>query len=128
MGSTIGLMANSGSVTYRASKAALQYCREEAASLEWGREGVACLLTFPSGLGQRRIWVARKPISNRPVSITGMHKVIATITTVSNGHFFDYTGRNSHGKDARIFVALPHCAFCSFQCSKGKEPQNNREQ
>ena len=89
MGS-IGLMASSGSVTYRASKAALNAV-VKAASLEWGPKGVTCM-TFHPGWVKTDMGGAEADIEPA-VSITGMRKVIANATPESNGRFFDYTGK-----------------------------------
>ena len=89
MGS-IGLMAASGSVTYRASKAALNAV-VKAASLEWGPKGVTCM-TFHPGWVKTDMGGAEADIEPA-VSITGMRKVIANATPESNGRFFDYTGK-----------------------------------
>jgi NAD(P)-dependent dehydrogenase (short-subunit alcohol dehydrogenase family) len=89
MGS-IGLMSNSGSVTYRASKAALNAV-VKAASLEWGPQGVTCL-TFHPGWVKTDMGGAGADIEPA-VSIAGVRKVIANATPESNGHFFDYTGK-----------------------------------
>ena len=89
MGS-IGLMSGSGSVTYRASKAALNAV-VKAASLEWGPQGVTCL-TFHPGWVKTDMGGAGADIEPS-VSITGMRKVIASAMPESNGRFFDYTGK-----------------------------------
>ena len=89
MGS-IGLMAASGSVTYRASKAALNAV-VKAASLEWGPKGVTCM-TFHPGWVKTDMGGAEADIEPA-VSIAGMRKVIANATPGSNGRFFDYTGK-----------------------------------
>ena len=88
MGS-IGLMAGSGSVTYRASKAAVNAV-VKAASLEWGPKGVTCM-TFHPGWVKTDMGGANADIEPA-ASIAGMRKVIAAATPVSNGRFFDYTG------------------------------------
>ena len=88
MGS-IGLMSGSGSVTYRASKAALNAI-VKAAALEWGPQGVTCL-TFHPGWVKTDMGGANADIEPA-VSIAGMRKVIAGATPKSNGRFFDYTG------------------------------------
>ena len=88
MGS-IGLMAGSGSVTYRASKAALNAV-VKAASLEWGPKGVTCL-TFHPGWVKTDMGGTGADIEPA-VSIAGMRKVIANASPESNGRFFDYTG------------------------------------
>ena len=89
MGS-IGLMSGSGSVTYRASKAALNAV-VKAASLEWGPQGVTCLTFHP---GWVKTDMGGEGADIEPsVSITGMRKVIANATPESNGRFFDYTGK-----------------------------------
>lgn len=89
MGS-IGLMASSGSVTYRASKAALNAV-VKAASLEWGPKGVTCM-TFHPGWVKTDMGGAEADIEPA-VSIAGVRKVIANATPESNGRFFDYTGK-----------------------------------
>ena len=89
MGS-IGLMASSGSVTYRASKAALNAV-VKAASLEWGPKGVTCM-TFHPGWVKTDMGGAEADIEPA-VSIAGMRKVIANSSPESNGRFFDYTGK-----------------------------------
>ena len=89
MGS-IGLMASSGSVTYRASKAALNAV-VKAASLEWGPKGVTCM-TFHPGWVKTDMGGAEADIEPA-VSIAGVRKVIANATLESNGRFFDYTGK-----------------------------------
>ena len=89
MGS-IGLMAASGSVTYRASKAALNAV-VKAASLEWGPKGVTCM-TFHPGWVKTDMGGAEADIEPA-VSIAGVRKVIANATPESNGRFFDYTGK-----------------------------------
>ena len=89
MGS-IGLMASSGSVTYRASKAALNAV-VKAASLEWGPKGVTCM-TFHPGWVKTDMGDAEADIEPA-VSIAGVRKVIANATPESNGRFFDYTGK-----------------------------------
>ena len=89
MGS-IGLMAASGSVTYRASKAALNAV-VKAASLEWGPKGVTCM-TFHPGWVKTDMGGAEADIEPA-VSIAGVRKVIANATRESNGRFFDYTGK-----------------------------------
>ena len=89
MGS-IGLMAASGSITYRASKAALNAV-VKAASLEWGPKGVTCM-TFHPGWVKTDMGGAQADIEPA-VSIAGVRKVIAEATTKSNGCFFDYTGK-----------------------------------
>jgi len=88
MGS-IGLMAGSGSVTYRASKAALNAV-VKAASLEWGPKGVTCM-TFHPGWVKTDMGGSGADIEPA-VSIAGMRKVIANASPESNGRFFDYTG------------------------------------
>ena len=88
MGS-IGLMAGSGSVTYRASKAALNAV-VKAASLEWGPKGVTCM-TFHPGWVKTDMGGTGADIEPA-VSIAGMRKVIANASPESNGRFFDYTG------------------------------------
>ena len=88
MGS-IGLMSNANSVTYRASKAALNAV-VKAASLEWGPKGVTCM-TFHPGWVKTDMGGTNADIL--PVeSIAGMRKVIANATPESNGRFFNYTG------------------------------------
>ena len=89
MGS-IGLMSGSGSVTYRASKAALNAV-VKAAALEWGPQGVTCL-TFHPGWVKTDMGGAGADIEPS-VSITGVRKVIANATPELNGRFFDYTGK-----------------------------------
>ena len=89
MGS-IGLMAASGSITYRASKAALNAV-VKAASLEWGPKGVTCM-TFHPGWVKTDMGGAEADIEPA-VSIAGVRKVIAEATAKSNGCFFDYTGK-----------------------------------
>ena len=89
MGS-IGLMSASGSVTYRASKAALNAV-VKAAALEWGPQGVTCL-TFHPGWVKTDMGGAEADIEPA-VSIAGVRKVIANATPESNGRFFDYTGK-----------------------------------
>ena len=88
MGS-IGLMSNANSVTYRASKAALNAV-VKAASMEWGPKGVTCM-TFHPGWVKTDMGGINADIL--PVeSIAGMRKVIANATPESNGRFFNYTG------------------------------------
>jgi NAD(P)-dependent dehydrogenase (short-subunit alcohol dehydrogenase family) len=89
MGS-IGLMSGSGSITYRASKAALNAV-VKAASMEWGPQGVICL-TFHPGWVKTDMGGANADIEPS-VSIAGMRKVIAGASAESNGRFFDYTGK-----------------------------------
>ena len=89
MGS-IGLMSASGSVTYRASKAALNAV-VKATALEWGPKGVTCM-TFHPGWVKTDMGGAEADIEPA-VSIAGVRKVIANATPESNGRFFDYTGK-----------------------------------
>jgi NAD(P)-dependent dehydrogenase (short-subunit alcohol dehydrogenase family) len=89
MGS-IGLMSGSGSITYRASKAALNAV-VKAASMEWGPKGVTCL-TFHPGWVKTDMGGSNADIEPA-VSIAGVRKVIANASAESNGRFFDYTGK-----------------------------------
>ena len=89
MGS-IGLMTSSGSVTYRASKAALNAV-VKAAALEWGQKGVTCM-TFHPGWVKTDMGGTEADLEPA-ASIAGVRKVIANATTDSNGRFFDYTGK-----------------------------------
>jgi NAD(P)-dependent dehydrogenase (short-subunit alcohol dehydrogenase family) len=89
MGS-IGLMSGSGSITYRASKAALNAV-VKAASMEWGPKGVTCL-TFHPGWVKTDMGGSNADIEPA-VSIAGVRKVIANASADSNGRFFDYTGK-----------------------------------
>ena len=89
MGS-VGLMAGSSGVTYRASKAALNAV-VKATSLEWGPKGVTCM-TFHPGWVKTDMGGTGADIEPA-ISIAGMRKVIAGATADSNGRFFDYTGK-----------------------------------
>ena len=88
MGS-IGLMTTSSSVLYRASKAGLNAV-VKAAALEWGPKGVNFITMHP-GWVKTDMGGANADI-DPATSIAGMRKVIAGVTTASNGRFYNYTG------------------------------------
>ena len=89
MGS-IAEMSGANSVTYRASKAALNAV-VKAASIEYGAKGVSALVLHP-GWVQTDMGGVGADITPA-VSITGMRKVIANAGGNENGGFFDYTGK-----------------------------------
>jgi len=89
MGS-IGSQASASGVLYRASKAALNSV-VKTASLEWGPHGVNCISLHP---GWVKTDMGGSEADIEPsVSIAGMRKVIAGVSSDSNGKFFDYTGK-----------------------------------
>jgi NAD(P)-dependent dehydrogenase (short-subunit alcohol dehydrogenase family) len=89
MGS-IGAQGGASGAPYRASKAALNSI-VKTASLEWGPRGVTCLSLHP---GWVKTDMGGSGADIDPAtSISGMRKVIGEANAESNGHFFDYTGK-----------------------------------
>jgi NAD(P)-dependent dehydrogenase (short-subunit alcohol dehydrogenase family) len=87
---SIAKMTEPHSVTYRASKSALNAVAR-AASLEWNPKGVVTFVMHPG-------WVKTDmggPGADIDVatSVTGIREVIQRARPESNGGFFDYTGQ-----------------------------------
>ena len=89
MGS-IGLMAGSGSVTYRASKAALNAV-VKAAALEWGPKGVTCV-TFHPGWVKTDMGGANAPLAVED-SVRALIEFIDRLAPEHYGGFFSSDGR-----------------------------------
>jgi NAD(P)-dependent dehydrogenase (short-subunit alcohol dehydrogenase family) len=88
MGS-VSMMQNTGGMTYRASKAALNSV-VKCASIFYADKGITCFVMHP---GWVQTDMGGKEADITPeVSIAGMRKVIAKANLKSNGGFFNYTG------------------------------------